>query len=424
MQTREPKPSSAPGRAGWVQAASEMRPRLESLRFPRSGTDALLSGVAGGLGRRIGIEPVLVRIAFVLLAYCGAVGVLLYLGAWALSEDPRGEETAPPKPRPGQQALAFGFIVLGAVVLLRGAGLWFGDALGIPLVIAAAGAAVIYVGTGSETRPSWAGFGLAGRELAVGRPSTVRLVIGALLVVGGAGWFVSTNRGLEGFLAVLLAVIVTAAGIGVVFGPWVYRLASQLGAEHRQRIRSEERAELAAHLHDSVLQTLALIQRNAGDPRRMASLARRQERELRAWLYGTPEAGAERLQTALEAMAAAVEEGHEVAVDVVVVGDCPLDERAGAVVHACREAATNAALHSGSDEVSVYVECEPTVVTAYVRDRGRGFVPGDVPSDRRGIADSIRGRIERQGGTVAITSAPGEGCEVHITMPRPSEAGT
>jgi len=396
---------------GWV--SSEVR-RLSGLRFARSRSDVLLAGVAGGLGERIGIDPVLVRIAFILLAYCGAVGVLAYVVAWTVSLDPRDARAPRPRAPSGQQEIAFGLVTLGAVLLLRETGLWFGNAIGIPLIICAAGAGVVYLGTG---RPRWTRFGLGGRELDTGRPSVARLIIGLVLVVGGVVWFVTTNRtSIQGIYGVLLAVAVTVAGIGIVFGPWIFRLANELGSERRDRIRSEERAELAAHLHDSVLQTLALIQRNAENPRKMASLARRQERELRSWLYGQLE-GADRLAPAMQSMAASIEEAHELPIEVVVVGDCTLDERTQAVVHACGEAATNAAVHSGADEVSVYVECEPETVEAYVRDRGRGFNPGARFNGRRGIADSIRGRIERVGGEVEITSSPVEGTEVHISMP-------
>jgi signal transduction histidine kinase len=120
----------------------------------------------------------------------------------------------------------------------------------------------------------------------------------------------------------------------------------------------------------------------------------------------------------VEALASRVEELHAIAVDVVVVGDEPLDERSRAVVLACQEAAVNAARHSGVTTVSVYVEAEPDGITAYVRDEGKGFDPDSVPPDRRGIRDSIRGRIERQGGTVTITSEPGGGTEVAIQLPR------
>jgi signal transduction histidine kinase/phage shock protein PspC (stress-responsive transcriptional regulator) len=399
-------------------ASSEVGPRLSGFRFARSRTDVLFAGVAGGLGERIGIDPVLVRIAFCVLAYCGAVGVVAYVVAWAISLDPGHPGTKRAAGRSPQQALAFGLALGGAVMLLRDAGLWFGDGLGIPLVIVAIGAGVVYVGTGREGRPAWTRFGLGGREIETGRPSVIRLACGGVLVMGGVAWFFTANSSsIQGIYGVLLAVAVTAAGMTVVFGPWAYRLANQLGTERRDRIRSEERAELAAHLHDSVLQTLALIQRNAGDPRRMASLARRQERELRSWLYGDPMHDGDKLGAALQEMAAQIEEAHEVAVEVIVVGDCALDDRTRAVLQACREAATNAAVHSGADEISVYAECEPGVVNAFVRDRGKGFDPDSVDPARRGIPDSIKGRIERAGGVVGITSKEAEGCEVHITMP-------
>jgi signal transduction histidine kinase len=289
-----------------------------------------------------------------------------------------------------------------------------GDAVGIPLLIAAAGAGIVYAGTAREGRTRWRP--AAFRESPLGKPSLISLFVGGALVVGGVVWFLTMNRSFQGVYAVALAVGATVAGLTIVFGPWAYRLVNQLGEERRDRIRSEERSELAAHLHDSVLQTLALIQRNAGSPRKMASLARRQERELRTWLYGPATAGPGRLEAAVQTMADAIEETHEVSVEVVVVGDCALDDQTNAVVHACREAATNASRHSGAGEISVYIECEPGQVTAFVRDRGKGF---DLQAQHagRGIADSIRGRIERHGGSVAITTALGEGCEVQISMP-------
>ncbi len=401
-------------RSGWVRRTSMDRP-LSNLRFARNADDALISGVAGGLGARWGVEPVLVRIALVVLSFAGAVGVVIYLSAWWLSLDP-GDPRAPrPREQSAAQALAFGAIVLGLVFLLRDAGLWLGDALGVPLIIAAVGAAIVYVGTGPKRRARWTRASLA-RDTS-GRPPLVHLLFGGALVVGGAVWFLTLNRSLEGVLTVVMAVAVTTMGLAVVFGPWVYRMTNQLSDERRDRIRSEERSELAAHLHDSVLQTLALIQRNASSPRKMASLARRQERELRSWLYGQPEAADTSLEAAVHQMADGIEESHEVTVETVIVGDRVLDERTNAVVHAAREAIANAAQHSGSDEVSVYIECEPETLTAYIRDRGKGFDPTRVPNGRRGITDSIKGRIERHGGSVVFTSSEGEGTEVQIVMP-------
>ena len=396
---------------GWARTASS---EVNKVRFARSRSDVMLAGVAGGLGERLGVDPVLVRIAFIVLAYCGAVGVLAYIVAWTVSLDPKDPRAPRPRVASAQQEIAFGLVTLGAVLLLREAKLWFGDGLGVPLLIVTAGVGVVYVGTG---RPRWTRFGLGGRELQTGRPSVVRMIVGLLLVVGGVVWFFTTNRtSIQGIYGVLLAVALTAAGIAVVFGPWVFRLANELGSERRDRIRSEERSDLAAHLHDSVLQTLALIQRNANNPRKMASLARRQERELRSWLYGQPDA-AGRLGAALQEMASAIEESHELPVEVIVVGDCELDDHTRAVLQACREATMNAAVHSGAGEVSVYVECENELVEAFVRDRGKGFDVNASANGRRGIADSIKGRIERTGGTVEITSTKDEGTEVHITMP-------
>jgi signal transduction histidine kinase len=205
--------------------------------------------------------------------------------------------------------------------------------------------------------------------------------------------------------------------VALLLGPWIVRLARQLGVERRERIRSEERAEVAAHLHDSVLQTLALIQRTADSPHETVSLARRQERELRAWLYGARSPTASTVAAALDGVVTEVEALHDVTVEVVTVGDGPLDERRAALVAAVREAVLNAARHSGAAEVSVFVECGPEATTAFVRDRGSGFDVARVPPDRRGIADSIVGRTERHGGRAEIHSAPGDGTEVALGIP-------
>lgn len=412
--SRDRPPRSA-SRTGWVRPLAQTP--LSAFRFARSRHDALIAGVAGGIGERIGVDAVLVRIAFVLLSFAGAVGVCLYLAAWFIALDP-GDRRAPRAKEPSAvQDVAFGAIVYGSVLMLRSVGLWLGDPIGVPLLIGAGGAAVVYVGAGRERRPKWKSAALV-RETPTGRPSLAHLVFGGVFVLGGVIWFLTSNRNFSGSLAVILAVCVTVVGLAIVFGPWIYRMANQLGEERRELIRSEERAELAAHLHDSVLQTLALIQRNSGSPRKMANLARRQERELRAWLYGQPEVSGQ-LGAAVRDMADEIEQSHDVTVETVMVGDCPMDDRTNAVLQACREATMNAAHHSGSDEISVYIECEPHELNAYIRDRGKGFEPDHVPDGRRGIADSILGRIQRHGGRATITSASGEGCEVQMTMPLP-----
>ncbi len=399
-------------RTGWVRPFTD-RP-LSVFRFARSRDDMLISGVAGGIGERIGVDAVVVRVAFVALSAAGAIGVIAYLVAWSLSLDP-GDRRAPKgRPPTPVQDVSFGFVVLGTILLLRSVGLWFGDAVGFPILIGAVGAGVVYVGAGAgTTRRTRTILG----DVPAARPSFVHLILGGLFVVGGVTWFFLTvNRQVSGLFAIMLAVAVTAVGLSIVFGPWVYRMTNQLGLERRERVLSEARSELAAHLHDSVLQTLALIQRNASNPRKMANLARRQERELRAWLYGSQEIDVGRFET-FQQLLEEIEDAYDVTVETVMVGAAPLNERTEATALALLEAAKNAARHSGTTEISVYIECDERSINAYVRDRGNGFDPDAVSEDRRGIADSIRGRVERHGGTVTITSAPGDGCEVQITMP-------
>lgn len=218
--------------------------------------------------------------------------------------------------------------------------------------------------------------------------------------------------------AALLAMTLVATLVVLVLTPWLVSLYRQLSNERRERIRSEERAELAAHLHDSVLHTLALIQR-ADASAEVVSLARRQERELRSWLLGRSGTTA-RLRNAVDELVTRVEASYPVKVDVVVVGDCAVDERVQALVHACQEAAVNAARHADVVAVSVYFEVEPDRITAYVRDSGKGFDPAGVADDRRGISESIHGRMARVGGVATVRSAPGDGTEVELHVDRSS----
>jgi signal transduction histidine kinase/phage shock protein PspC (stress-responsive transcriptional regulator) len=391
----------------------------------RSPDNRVLLGVAGGLGERLGVDPVLIRVAFAVLAIAGGSGVVLYLLAWGLSVEPESAPAKrPPVRRPaGRPALALGLVVLGALLLLREVGLWFGDRIVWPVALAAAGSAIIWARSDDRDRARWtlAGSRIPGNPveaLFTGRVGLGRIVVGGLLVASGMGLgFANTGADLAAAGNALLAVAITVVGLGLIFGPWTVRLAHQLAEERRGRIRSEARAEMAAHLHDSVLHTLALIQRADASPE-VVGLARRQERELRSWLYRAPVPPEGRLRPAVEAIATRVEQRHNVPVDVVVVGDAPLDAAARALVDACQEAALNAARHSGAPLVSIYVEVEPDELTGFVRDEGKGFDSEQVPTDRRGIADSIRGRMQRHGGSVTIVSGPGDGTEVQLHMPR------
>jgi len=224
----------------------------------------------------------------------------------------------------------------------------------------------------------------------------------------------------EGGTTTLLPPGAVAGALLLVASPWLWRLAVERDAERTARIRTEERAEVAARVHDSVLQTLALIQRHATEPRRVASLARRQERELRGWLYEDRPLGDEQasLVAALSAAAAEVEELHGVRVELASAGDCPLDEGAQAVVLAAREAMANAARFSGVEQVDVYTEAGEDEIAVFVRDRGSGFDRAAVPPDRRGLAESIERRLERAGGRATVVAALGEGTEIELRLPR------
>jgi signal transduction histidine kinase len=247
------------------------------------------------------------------------------------------------------------------------------------------------------------------------------VVGGAVLVVVGIAGFLATRGELQQAREGLLSTVAVVVGLAVLSGPWWFRMAGDLRHERRERIRVQERAELAAHVHDSVLQTLALIRKAADDPREVSRLARSQERELRSWLYAPPSAepGAADLDTlsgALERAAAEVEEAHGVAVEVVVVGDCPTGPHVTALVAAAREALVNAAKHAGVDTVQVYAEVGGGKVEVFVKDRGSGFDPAAVPADRYGLAQSVVGRMERHGGRAVVRTAPGQGTEVRLEV--------
>jgi len=248
--------------------------------------------------------------------------------------------------------------------------------------------------------------------------TTIRLVGGGLLVVVGLVGFLASTGELSAIRDGLLVGIALLAGAGVVVAPWLAKIVGDLREEQLERIRSQERAELAAIVHDQVLHTLALIQRSSEDPREVARLARGQERELRNWLYKPAASPNERIGAALESVAAEVEDTYAIAVDAVVVGDCDVDERMLPLVHAAREALVNAGKHAKVATVSMYAEVEPEQVSVFVRDRGAGFDLDTVEDDRHGVRGSILGRMKRHGGKAEIRSSPGTGTEVRLTMQR------
>jgi len=375
----------------------------------------VLGGVAAGLADHLGWPLIAVRAAFVVLAGFGGAGVLAYALLWAfVPEDTAGESSF----RRVDAVQVVGLLALGGAVLILGteAGFSWGGVVW-PLVLGGIGVAIVWHQADTWREAFTDGrFGMRGRAGAV-----LRVLAGAALLVLGLTGFLAKQGQLRNARTGLISTVVVVGGIALITGPWWLRTVRDLSAERRDRIRAEERADIAAHVHDSVLHTLALIQRSAADPREVARLARSQERELRSWLYRpertAPGEGSTFLG-ALEEAAASVEESHGVRVEVVGVGDAPLDDRLGAVVLAAREALVNAAKYSGVDTVSTYAEVEDGAVTVFVRDRGTGFDFAAVPDDRHGIRGSIVGRLERAGGTATVRSAPGEGTEVELTVRR------
>ena len=344
--------------------------------FERSERDRIVAGVCGGIATRLGVDPSLVRLVFALLALAGGAGILLYLALWVYSG--------------GRTWLGGGLVAAAAAALFLALGLPWSTVVGATFLVG--GLAVVLVRGGSL------------------RPGGSLPRLGVTLLVVGAVIFLGRNGGSGPF-------IVPGAVVGallLVIGPWVWQLTS----ERTERIRMEERAEVAARVHDSVLQTLALVQRHAGDPRRVASLARRQERELRRWLYGSGVPEGDSFVDALTDAAADVEELHGIPIEVASAGDVRLDEPLGQVVLAARQAMANAAKFAHAAEVFVYAESGHDEVVVFVRDSGIGFDRAAVANDRRGIRESIEGRMSRAGGTATLITAPGEGTEVELRLRR------
>jgi phage shock protein PspC (stress-responsive transcriptional regulator) len=334
-------------------------------RLTRRREGALVAGVCSGLARTARVDPTIVRLVFALLSFAGGAGVLAYAAAWIALP----EEGDPPRGRPARLAAA---IMLGVAVVLGLRAVGVGDSAVWAAAIVAGGLFLLLRAPRARPRQT-RGLWLAAVVVVV--------FLGVLL------FFDTADETRNGSLVAPAGLLVV---LFLVVGPWVWRLARERDAERLERIRAQERADMAARVHDSVLQTLALVQREADDPRRVAALARRQERELRAWLYGERREAGETLRGELEEQLADVEELHGVRVEIVQTGDRPLDERLRALVLAAREAVANAAVHAGVDEVSVFVEAAD---------------------------DEVSVRLQRHGGSAVVRSTPGEGTEVELRLP-------
>ncbi|MEY9215241.1 ATP-binding protein [Thermobifida halotolerans] len=397
--------------------------REETPRLYRGRADRLLGGVCSGLARHLGIDPVVARLALLALSI-GGVGIAVYLTLMLVVpvEPESADETAAGgaersrrRGRDISQLLAYIALAagLGVLFLLFGGVfdplLWF-------LVFGALGGTILWQQANPAQRDEW-----VASTVLRDRKGWVRTGAGILLVIIGVIGFLAFQQQLHEARAGLTFALTLLAGIALIVAPWIIGLVRERDRERRERIRSQERAELAAHIHDSVLHTLTLIQRRADDPREVQRLARVQERALRSWLYQRRTDDETTVSPALERAAAEVEETHGVPIEVVCVGDCPLDDGLRATLKAAREAMVNAAKYAGVDTISVFCEVEPEEVLVFVRDRGAGFDLDSVPADRMGVRGSIIGRMERHGGDARIRTAPGEGTEVQLRMPRAPE---
>lgn len=388
------------------------RPAPPVPRLYRSSSRRLLGGVAGGLATHLGLSKRFVRIAFIILAFCSGLGVLLYGAFWIILP-------TTPQAKPEGPIRAVAQYVGGAVAALLvlffnihtlPMGWWF-----VPSLLACFGVFLLWRQASETDRERWRRLSRGSLSATVAdRAGWLRIVAGVVLVMAG-GVLILAQAGIAAVGAGLVAMSITVVGVGLITGPWWLKLVHDLSEERRERIRNEERADIAAHLHDSVLQTLALIQRSSASPREVARLARSQERELRTKLYGVGVPNG-RFSAALHGMAAEVEDDYALTVDVVVVGDQALDARLDALVAASREALVNVAKHAGVAQVSLYAELDDRVAEVFVRDRGTGFDPERIDASRQGIRGSIRGRLARHGGSATIKSSPGEGTEVRLRV--------
>ena len=397
----------------------------QARRLYRVTDTRVLGGVASGIAAHLNCSVILIRVAFVVLAAVNGLGALMYAIFWAvLPATPSSQG----KSRSRRQLVPF--LALGAGILLVSAmvnnngGTW--SALGWVVAVVMVGAGIIWRQADPKRRERWSatvpqapwlGAVLEGDR----RGLLLRLIGGGALVVAGIIGTVAVVSGpdVSALINGLLFGLLALAGVGIALAPLLWRVFGQLRSESEARIREQERAEVAAMIHDRVLHTLALIQRNSGDPKSVLRLALGQERELRGWLYKSTASPAERFAAALEEAAAEVEDTFAIAVEVVVVGDRDVDDRVRALVAAAREAMVNAARHAKVSSVSLYAEVEEDQTSVFVRDRGVGFDPSTVDEDRHGVRGSIVGRMRRHGGRSEIRSEPGNGTEVRLFMPTP-----
>lgn len=396
----------------------------EYRRAYRPADQRLVGGVAAGLAEHLGVPLIAVRIVFIVASWWNGAGVIAYLLLWRFmplakpelspgleSATRRGLRTSGrPSVREVVQGIALASVGVGVLVALQATGRGISGTVLAPVLLGLVGVAVIWRQFDDASLGRW-------MRQTTGLAFAVRVTAGVVLVSLAVVYIITQDRGWGAVVDLAAAVGAALLGLALILGPWLLKLVGDLDEERRERVRAQEREDVAAHLHDSVLQTLALLQKNPADAAQVATLARQQERELRSWLYGTDNTIGDRFAAAIRATAVEVEGMHQVPIEAVVVGDAPMDSDLLALVRAAREAMVNAAKHAGSDRVDVYAETDGQTADVFIRDRGRGFDPDQIAEDRMGVRGSIVGRVERHGGTARIRSTPGEGTEVALSLP-------
>ncbi len=359
----------------------------------------VIGGVAAGIAEHTDVPVVIVRAMFVVAGLFYFVGVIAYLVLWRFL--PLQESTDPQGKTDLVQGISLLMIGVAVAMLLEATQYGMPILLELPIGIAMIGVAVV-----------WRQLDVAPQKNT--SQTVAQFLIGFAVLATAAIYLFSHNNNLSILVEAVGVVLVATVGLTIILGTWVTRVVAQLGAERAERSKAEARAEIAAHLHDSVLQTLVLLQKNAGDKDSVSILARKQERELREWLYGSGIQPSESFASLLKSTAAEVENNYGVVIEVVVVGDGEVDERRYALVQSLREAMINAAKHAKVNRIDVFAEISEDQIDSFVRDRGIGFDQEAVGEGRHGISYSIFERMKRHGGEVKIKSIAGKGTEVHI----------
>jgi signal transduction histidine kinase len=410
-----------------------LRHRGDGGPLRRDRTNRLAGGVAAGVAEWRGISVNVVRVVFVLGALVtGGFGVPVYVAAWLLIPAAGEDGSIASRARTDSAGIAlaaglgtlFGFVLFVAGVFNEG----WPSGWAWPQVFTVAGLTLIWRNASPDEQATLRRLveplSAAASPQGANRRSAIRLGIAAVLIFGGAGWVASGHKSLA-LLRPLGGAALVIIGLVLLLAPWWLRIGRDVVQERQAKVRAQERLEIASRIHDSVLQTLALIQRQADDPQKVVWLARMQERELRTWLFegrspgspGSPDEAGVTLTAGIRQIQEDVESRYGVPVEAVTVGDCELDENLNALLAAAREATVNAAKWSGASVISLFAEVEPGSVSIVVRDRGKGFDPSSVGADRKGLAESVHGRMTRRGGTAVVVSAEGEGTKVSLTMP-------